>query len=124
MEYIKPQNNLGLVARIISVPILLFSLFTIFAHILFPASEPGSYLPVENWLPFLMSISVLGLAVGWFSEMLGGTMTILFYIIHLYVYWRIREKFFPLNILVLFTPLLVDGILFIISARRGPSEQT
>jgi hypothetical protein len=119
MDSIKPSNKIGLIARILSVPILLFTLFTVFAHIIWPDTEPGSYDPVENWLPVLMSASVLGLAVAWRWEFIGGVVTVFFFIAHLLAYWIIREIFFPLNVLVLFTPVLVTGVLFIISSRKS-----
>ena len=122
MNSIKPHNTLGLIARIISVPILLFTLVTVFAHIIFPESEPGTYPPVENWLPVLMTLSVIGLALAWRWEYMGGAVTIAFFIIHLYAYWRIREQFFPLNVLVLFSPLFIDGVLFLVSGSRRSDE--
>ena len=122
MNSIKPHNNLGLIARVISAPILLFSLVTIFAHVIFPDTEPGTYPPVENWLPVLMMFSVMGLALAWRWEYFGGTVTLFFFIVHLYAYWKIREQFFPLNVLVLFSPLFIDGVLFLVNGLRRREE--
>ena len=122
MNSIKPQNTLGLVARIISVPILLFTLLVVGAHIIFPDTEPGTYPPIENLLPVLMTLSVLGLALAWRWEGIGGGVTIVLFIVHLLVYWEIRDKFFPANILVLFSPVFVTGVLFIVSAMRRRDE--
>ena len=122
MNSIKPQNTLGLVARIISVPILLFTLLVVGAHIIFPDTEPGTYPPIENLLPVLMTLSVLGLALAWRWEGIGGGVTIVLFIVHLLVYWEIRDKFFPANILVLFSPVFVTGVLFIVSTMRRNNE--
>ena len=107
-------RKLRVITKVISVPILLFSFLMVIGHIIFPDTESGTYPPIENLLPVLMLVSVLGLALAWWREGPGGVVSVIFFIIHLYAYWRIRGKFFPANMLVVFSPLLIDGILFII----------
>jgi hypothetical protein len=122
MNAIKPRNKLGLVARILSLPILLFTLLIVFAHIIFPDTEPGSYPPIENLLPVLMTFSVLGLAAAWWWEVIGGGISLLFFVAHQIAYWIIRDKFFPTNTLVLFSPVVVNAALFIWSGLRRTRE--
>lgn len=118
MNAIKPKNTLGLVARILSAPIILFTLFMLGGHLIFPDTEPTSYPPIENLLPVLMTLSVAGLALAWWREGIGGTVAIAFFVVHLLAYWAIRGKFFPTNTIVLFSPVVIDGVLFIVSATR------
>ncbi|MDF1515623.1 MAG: hypothetical protein P1S60_17575, partial [Anaerolineae bacterium] len=117
---IQPARRLDtrqLVARICSVPILLLSFLMIFGHIIFPDTEAGTYPPIENLLPALMSLSVLGLGIAWWRPRIGGAFTILFFFAHLIAYWAIRGQFFPLNVLVLFSPVFIAGVLFMVSGR-------
>ena len=124
MNSIKPKNKIGLVARILSVPILLFTFFMAFAHIIFPDPHAVEYPPIENLLPVLMTLCVLGLAVAWRWERIGGAVTLLLFIVHLAAYWAIRGKFFPANVLVIFSPVFLNGILFIVSAGRGEKTES
>lgn len=100
-------------ARIISAPIIGFTLVVFIAHIVFPDTEPGSYPPIENLLPVLMGMSVLGLGLAWRWEFVGGAMAIGFFILHLAVFWIIRGRFFPLPVLLIFSPVVIDGALFV-----------
>lgn len=114
----KSSGKLSVAARTISIPIILFTLFMVLGHMIFPDTEAGTYPPIENLLPALMTVSVLGLALSWQYEVGGGVVTVILFIGHLIAYWYIREKSFPLPILLLFSPVLLDGILFIVSGIR------
>jgi hypothetical protein len=116
----KSVRIIRILARIFSVPIILFTIIILFAHILFPDTETGTYPPVENLLPVLMTVSVLGLVLAWWREGLGGAVSVIFFIIHLLAYWAIRDKFFPLNVVLLFSPVFIIGVLFLICWWKRP----
>ena len=113
-NYANSLPRVHLVARVLSIPILAFTLFMIFGHLIFPDTEPGTYPPIENLLPVLMTLSVLGLGVAWWRARLGGVISLFFFMAHLGAYWIIRGHFFPLGMLIVFTPVVVDSVLFLI----------
>ena len=119
------KNTLRLVARIISIPVLLFTLFMLLSHLIFPHSEYDTepIAAVEYVMLIVMLISIGGLALAWHYELLGGAVCVSFFVIHLFVYWRIRGTFFPLSVLVNFTPVLVDGLLFLVDGIRRNNKK-
>ncbi len=106
------------VARIWSVVIIGITLVMTIAHIVAPESGATDYPPIENLLPVLMLLSVLGLAVAWRWEGLGGAMNVGFFVANLVLYWIIRGKFFPPGALLILSPVVVPGVLFLACWRR------
>jgi hypothetical protein len=116
------QKRLRLVARILSVFIIAFALFMLIMHILFPEPIVEDYPPIENLLPILMMFSVLSLALAWRWEAFGGAISLVFFLIVLGLFWAIRGYFFPLSVLINFSPLPVTAMLFLYlgwSRKRG-----
>ena len=112
MQQPNPVRTIRVLARISSVPIILLTLVVVFAHIPFPDTNQVSYPPIQNLLPVLMTVSVLGLAIAWWREGIGGAVTLVFFIAHLLAYWEIRGKFSP-RISPSFSPVFVTGVLFL-----------
>jgi hypothetical protein len=102
------------VARISSGLIIGITLVVLVGHIIEPEPVEVDYPPIENLLPVIMCLSVLGLGIAWRWEGLGGGISVVFFLIHLVVYWAIRQRFFPLRALLIFSPVPVTGILFLI----------
>lgn len=112
------------IARGLSLVIIAIALFVLIGHLF--GSEPveEDYPPIENLLPILMGLSVLGLGLAWRWEALGGAICLGFFVIQLALYWAIRGHFFPLRALLTFSPLVICGVLFLACwwASRQPGE--
>jgi hypothetical protein len=127
MEMPVESNDLTLkwirrIARTLSVLILGITLVMAIAHLVVPEPTEADYPPIENLLPVIMFLSVLGLGIAWRWEGLGGALCVGFFVVHLALYWVIRQQFFPLRALATFLPLPITGILFLLSwwRSRGP----
>jgi hypothetical protein len=107
-------KRIRLIARALSVPIIGFTIFMLIGHILVPEPMEADYPPIENLLPVIMTLSVLSLGISWRWEGLGGALSVVLFIVHLLLYWAIRQKFFPLRGLVIFSPVLLTGVLFLV----------
>ena len=101
------------VARIWSIVIIIFTLIMAVAHIVVPDSNAADYPPLENLLPVLMVLSVLGLGIAWRWEGVGGAINLGFFLANLVLYWVIRGKFFPLRGLLVFSAAIIPGVLFL-----------
>lgn len=111
------------VARISSGLIIGITLVVLIGHIIEPESVEVDYPPIENLLPVIMCLSVLGLGIAWRWEGLGGGISVVFFIIHLIVYWAIRQRFFPPRALLIFSPVPITGVLFLVFWWRSRNSQ-
>jgi hypothetical protein len=111
------------VARISSGLIIGITLVVLVGHIIEPEPVEVDYPPIENLLPVIMCLSVLGLGIAWRWEGLGGGISVVFFLIHLVVYWAIRQRFFPLRALLIFSPVPITGILSLIYWWRSRISQ-
>ena len=102
------------VARILSIIIIVFTLVMAVAHIVFPEPDAADYSPLENLLPVLMIMSVLGLGVAWRWEGAGGAINLGFFLANIVLYLVIRGKFFPLRGLLVLSVAIIPGVLFLI----------
>ena len=110
------------VARIWSIVIIGITLVVAIAHIVEPEPETTDYPPIENLLPVLMCLSVLGLAIAWRWEGVGGALNIGFFVANLLLYWVIRGRFFPFGALVTLSAAVVPGVLFLMCWWRTKSR--
>jgi len=101
-------------ARVWSVVIIGITLVVAIAHIATPEQEATDYPPIENLLPVLMLLSVLGLGVAWRWEGAGGMINVGFFLANLVLYWVIRGRFFPLRGLIVLSAAIVPGVLFLV----------
>ena len=101
------------IARVLSVPIIVVALLTLIGHIVVPEPTVADYAPIENLLPVIMFLSVLGLGIAWRWEGLGGALSVGFFLLQLALFWAIRGRFFPLQALLLLLPVPLTGVLFL-----------
>ena len=107
-------RRVRLVARIWSIIIIGITLVMAVAHIVVPEPMAEDYPPIENLLPVVMVLSVLGLAIAWRWEPVGGAINVGLFVADLGLYWIIRKKFFPLRALPMFSAVVVPGVLFLV----------
>jgi hypothetical protein len=99
------------VARIWSLGPILFAL----AEILFPHAEEGVAVPWTDWAALSVAfISVLGLALAWRWERLGGWISVVAMAVFLVLFLITVERSFP-AVLIFLVGLGVPGVLFLIS---------
>jgi hypothetical protein len=101
------------IARVLSLLIIGIVLVMLVGHLVVPEPVEEDYPPIENLLPVIMCLSVLGLGLAWRWEGLGGAMCLGFFAVHLALYWIIRGEFFPLGALAVFSPVVLSGVLFL-----------
>ena len=100
------------VARIWSLAPILFAL----SEILFPHAEEGVPVPWTDWLALSLAfISVIGLALAWRWERLGGWISIAALGIFLVLFLITVERSFPM-VLIFLAGIGVPAALFLISA--------
>lgn len=100
------------VARIWSLGPILFAL----AEIVFPHSEEGVTVPWTDWVTLsLVFISVIGLALAWRWERLGGWISLVTLAVFLVLFLITVERSFP-AVLIFLVGIGVPATLFLISA--------
>ena len=112
------------VARVWSIAVIGITLVMIIGHVLLPEPSATDYPPIENLLPLLMCLSVVGLGVAWRWESLGGAINVGFFLANLGMYWAIRGKLMPLSGAVVLSLALVPGILFLACWWRTRSQSS
>jgi hypothetical protein len=117
-------RRVRLVARIWSIVIIGITLVVAVAHMVVPEPVAEDYPPIENLLPVVMVLSVLGLAIAWRWEAAGGAINVGLFIMDLGLYWIIRGKFFPLRALPMFSVVVIPGVLFLVCWWRTKSQDT
>ena len=100
------------VARIWSLGPILFAL----AEILFPHAEEGVAVPWTDWVTLSIAfISVIGLAIAWRWERLGGWISLVALAVFLVLFLITVERSFP-GFLIFLVGIGVPAVLFLISA--------
>lgn len=114
MSVMENQNKmvsaLRWVARIWSIPAIFFAV----SEILFPSSENGVS---EGWFTWatviLMFLSVVGLVIAWWKELIGGWASIGTLVLFLVFYWVDASEFFP-GWMLLIGFVALPAVLFLI----------
>ena len=123
------------IARIWSVPIILYSLMLLIGYawnwLTIGKADPYAvegYPFVEALPPILMFLGVLGLAIAWRWEKLGGAINLVFLlgvIIVLLITKPITDDFFRSAVPYLMTIVIaIPGILFLVCWRRSRETPT
>jgi hypothetical protein len=115
-------ERLRLLARVLSGTIIGIAIVSLLGHIFFPEPTTHDYPWIENLLPIVMGLSVLGLALAFRWECPGGVLSIGFFLLQLLLYWIIRGHFFPIRGLLVFFTLPLTAFLFIYLGRADKSR--
>lgn len=83
-------------------------------HLVEPDPYEVDYPPIENLLPALMVLSVLGLGIAWRWEGVGGAINLVFFLATIILDWVIRGELIPLGSLLPLSVAIIPGILFLI----------
>jgi cytochrome bd-type quinol oxidase subunit 2 len=111
------------IARVLSLLIIGIALIVLIMNLVMEEPVEEDYPPIENLLLAVMGLSILGLGLAWRWEGLGGAVCLGFFVVHLALYWAIRGRFFPLPVLLTFSPLPIAGLLFLACWWRSrPAE--
>ena len=123
----KTIKRLRLIARIVSAPIILFALIYVIGYginwITIGEADPYTvegYPFIENIPPILMFLAIVGLAIAWRSEKVGGLINLLFCLLTLIVlpFTRDTLDFRSMIPMVLVLIISIPGILFVVYWRR------
>jgi len=118
------------IARIWSVPIIVYSLVMVIGYtyswVTTGVADPHAvedYPPIENLPPILMLLGILGLAIAWRWERLGGTITVACQLAAALVSLTYRPitRDFPRSAVpvCLATIVAIPGVLFLVSGWRS-----
>ncbi len=122
------------IARILSAPIILYSLMMFTGYtwnwLTTGTADPYAvegYPFIEAVPPILLFLGVLGLAIAWRREKLGGVINLVFLlgvIVVLLISKPITDDFFRSAVPYLITIVVaIPGILFLVSGRRSREIQ-
>ena len=116
-------NRLRLIARILSILVIVFTLIMAVGHLVGgPDPYAVDYPPIENLLPALMVLSVLGLGIAWRWEGVGGAINLVFFLATIILDGVIRGELIPLVGLLPLSGAIVPGVLFLIVWRRTRNQ--
>jgi hypothetical protein len=100
------------VARIWSLVVILFAL----AEVLFPHSEEGVVVPWTEWAALgVLGISIIGLALAWRWERLGGWISVVALAVFVVLFLITVERSFP-AVLIFLVGIGAPASLFLVSA--------
>ena len=114
------------IARGWSLIVIGVALLILIGHIVSP--DPYAvedYPPVENLMPLSMLVSVLGLALAWRWEALGGVLNVAGFAANFFLFWAVRGEVLPWGVTLTLSPVLVPGVLFLLCwwrSKRGSHE--
>lgn len=81
-------------------------------------------LPNEYMFQISLLISVAGLILAWRWELWGGIVNVGFYLVSLFVYWRVFDRFMVFRGVLGIGMIIVPGLLFILCWRLSrPAKQ-
>jgi len=124
----RTTKRIRLIARIVSAPIIIFALMMLTGYtvswITTGTADPYAvedYPFIENIPPILMFLAIMGLAIAWRSEKLGGTINLLFCALTLIVipFTRDTLDFRSIMPMILVFIVAIPGVLFIMYWRRS-----
>ena len=112
------------IARVWSVVVIVLALFTLAGYawnwMTIGKADPyatENYPSIENLIPITLGLSVLGLAIAWRWEGLGGVITIVSHLATLAVHhWLLSPRPYPYPVTI---AIAVPGILFLICWWRS-----
>ena len=89
------------------------------------SSDPYAvdYAPIENLMPLSMLVSVVGLALAWRWEGLGGALNVAGFVANLILFWAIRGEFLPWGVALTLSLVLIPGILFLLCWWRSKDRE-
>jgi hypothetical protein len=108
------------VARALSILVIAFTLVMAVGHLF--ESDPYTvedYPPIENVLPVMLFFSVVGLAIAWRWEGIGGAINVGLWLATMGLDWIIRGEPIPIMAVPLLFVAIVPGILFLVCWWRG-----
>ncbi|MEA2021128.1 MAG: hypothetical protein U9N08_01475 [Candidatus Caldatribacteriota bacterium] len=107
------------IARIWSIVIIVFTFIMLAGYAInwiktgiVDPHAVDDYPPIENLIPFTLTLSVMGLAIAWRWEYLGGVINIGFFLLSLAIhFWMVSPRPYPLLVAI---ALPTPGVLFLI----------
>jgi hypothetical protein len=123
----KTTHTIRRIARIWSIIIIGLGVLMFIAEIIAAfTTESEPYPFYENIIPFTMFTAVVGLAVAWKWEGVGGAITIISVLANLGVY-LLTGRTAVGAVMVILIPLMIPGILFLVywsQSRQGLETST
>ena len=123
MEADRTTTWLRRIARGWSLALIGLALLVLIGNIISPDPHAvEGYSPAENLMPLSLLLSVLALALAWRWEGLGGALNVAGFVTNLILFRIIRGEFLPWSVVLVLSPLLIPGILFLICWGRSKGK--
>ena len=118
-------KNLRGVARVWSVLVWLLALILIGGTLYRPPASEQVYAPVDNLIPAMLIVSLIGLAIAWRWEGWGTLINLGAYLGVIPLYGVLHQEWIHLSVMVAFSPVILPGVFFgaaWVLSRRAPSK--
>ena len=124
----KITHSLRGVARVWSILVWILALFLILGTLFRPPSSEQVYAPIDNLIPALLIVSLIGLVVAWRWEGWGTLINIGAYLAIVPLYWILHRAWIHPGVMVAFSPVILPGIFYAAAWWRadkvGDQDQT
>ncbi len=109
-------------ARIWSLAVIAIAVIVFVGHLGGEDPREVDHPPAENLIPITLCLSVLGLALAWRWEGLGGIVNVGFFAANLSVYSVLHGELLELGVIGILSPIVLPGILFLVCWWRSRGE--
>ncbi len=108
----KITHNLRGVARVWTILVWILALVLILGTLFRPPSSEQAYAPIDNLIPALLIVSLIGLLVAWRWEGWGTLINIGAYLAIVPVYGLIHQEWIHPSVIVAFSPVILPGVFY------------
>jgi len=108
----KITHNLRGVARVWTILVWILALILILGTLFRPPKSEQAYTPIDNLVPLLLIVSLIGLLVAWRWEGWGTLINICAYLAIVLVYGLIHQKWIHPSVMVAFSPVILPGVFY------------
>ena len=125
----KPTKWTRLIARILSVPIITYALLLLIGYtvswLTTGTADPHAvedYPFIENLPPIFMFLAIIGLAVAWKKEKLGGIINLAFCLATLpilLIHWPVAQDPRFITPYIILSIIMLPGVLLLIHAKSS-----
>lgn len=108
----KISHNLRGVARVWTILVWILALILIIGTLFRPPSSEQAYAPIDNLIPALLIVSLIGLLIAWLWEGWGTLINVGAYLAIVPVYGLIHQEWIHPSVMVAFSTVILPGVFY------------